>query len=130
MADSSAQLIPEAKESRSQQVVIIQLTMLSLASLAVIGRIWVRLALVNTRLAADDWVIMVSLAFSVAFVADVVTRECFFTYYVYIVLPTTIILTAKLETKYGLGQHVADLPKETNFAESLRVSISIPFWRQ
>lgn len=30
---------------------------------------------------------------------------------------------AKLETKYGLGQHVADLPKETNFAESLRVSI-------
>lgn len=128
MANSSAQLIPEAKESRSQQVVIIQLTMLSLASLAVIGRIWVRLALVNTRLAADDWVIMISLAFSVAFVADVVTRECFFAYSFYIASATTIILTAKLETKYGLGQHVADLPKETNFAESLRVSISISFW--
>lgn len=130
MADSSAKLIPEAKESRSQQVVIIQLTMLSLASLAVIDRIWVRLALVNTRLAADDWVIMISLAFSVAFVADVVTRECFFAYPLYIVSPTGIILTAKIETKYGLGQHVADLPKETNFAESLRVSIENPFLRQ
>ena len=75
MADSGTQLIPAAKESRSQQVVIIQLTMLGIASLAVIGRIWVRLALVNTKLAADDWVIMISLAFSVAFVADVVTRE-------------------------------------------------------
>lgn len=123
MADSSAQLIPEAKESRRQQVVIIELTMLAIASLAVIGRIWVRLALVNTRLAADDWVIMISLAFSVAFVADVVTRGCSFAYTLHIVSPTALMLTAKLETKYGLGQHVADLPKETNFAESLRVSI-------
>lgn len=125
MADPTAQLVT-AKESRRQQVVIIELTMIGIASLAVIGRIWVRLALVNTRLAADDWVIMISLAFSVAFVADVVTRESFFSSPLHIVSPTSIILTTKLETKYGLGQHVTDLPKETNFAESLRVSISSP----
>lgn len=77
MADSGAQVAPGPKESRSQQVVVIQFSMLAIASLAVIGRIWVRMALVNTRLAADDWVIMISLAFSVAFVADVVTREPF-----------------------------------------------------
>jgi hypothetical protein len=93
MTDSTTQLVPEAKESRSQQVVIIQLTMVALASVAVIGRIWVRLALVNTRLAADDWVIMVSLAFSVAFVADVVTRKCLCAYTHHIALRMAFILT-------------------------------------
>lgn len=99
MADSSYPLASDQpKESRSQQVVIIQSAMLGLSSLAVIGRIWIRLALVNTRLAADDWAIMVSLAFAVAFVADVITQ-----------------------TKYGLGQHIADLPPDTNFSESLKL---------
>jgi hypothetical protein len=49
--------------------------MLGLASLAVIGRIWVRLALVSTRLAADDWIILASFAFQIAFAVDVVCRE-------------------------------------------------------
>lgn len=86
------------EESRSQQVVIIESSMLALAAAAVIGRIWIRLALVNTKLAADDWVIMVSLAFSVAFVADVITQ-----------------------TKYGLGKHVTDLPEGFDFSESLKL---------
>jgi len=50
------------------------------------------------RLGADDWAIVVSQAFSIAFIVDVV-----------------------LQTRYGLGKHIYDLPATTNFTESLKL---------
>jgi len=54
--------------------------------------------MVGGRLGADDWAIMVSQAFSVAFIVDVISQ-----------------------TKYGLGKHIADLPPTTDFSESLKL---------
>lgn len=76
MADS-APSIPVSSgptQSRSDQVVAICLSMLALSSIAVIARIWIRLALVRVRFGADDWAILVSWAFSIAFIVDVVSR--------------------------------------------------------
>lgn len=62
------------KQSRSEQVVAICLSMAGLSTLAVVGRIIIGLTLVGRKLGADDWVIMVSQAFSIAFVVDVIIR--------------------------------------------------------
>jgi hypothetical protein len=48
--------------------------MLILSSIVVIARIWIRMTLVMGRLGADDWAILVSWAFSIAFIVDVVSR--------------------------------------------------------
>ena len=64
------------KESRSGQVVAICLAMLSFSIITVTARILIRVRMVQGKLGADDWAILVSLVFSIAFIIDVVTRMC------------------------------------------------------
>jgi hypothetical protein len=85
-------------ESRAQDVIIILATMQAFSTVVLVLRLWTRLWIQGMRLGADDWTILASWAVLVAYTIDV----C-------------------LQTRYGLGQHVYDLPPTTNFAASLEL---------
>ncbi|TPX11957.1 uncharacterized protein E0L32_007455 [Thyridium curvatum] len=90
---------PPSDESRSEDIVAIVASLTLLSMLALVLRVWTRLAIQRVALRADDWTILASWAFSVAFT-----------------------INAGFQTKYGLGQHRLDLPKgSTRYASWLEL---------
>lgn len=72
--------------------------MITLATLVVSLRVWTRLGIQRMGLGADDWWILASWLFSLAFIVNICTQ-----------------------TSFGLGKHVYDLPPTTNFTASLEL---------
>lgn len=58
---------PPSDESRSEDVIAIVASLTLLSTLALVLRVWTRLAIQRVALRADDWTIFASWAFSVAF---------------------------------------------------------------
>ncbi|RYO89653.1 hypothetical protein DL766_008059 [Monosporascus sp. MC13-8B] len=85
-------------ESRSESLIAIVTCMVTLSTIVLLLRVWTRARVQGTASGADEWTILVSWLFSVAFTINVCTQ-----------------------TKYGLGKHVLDLPPTTNFAASLEL---------
>ncbi|KAK4224303.1 hypothetical protein QBC38DRAFT_423809 [Podospora fimiseda] len=85
-------------QSRSENLIAIVTSMVVFSTIVIVLRLWTRLSIQGVSLAADDWTILVSWLFSVAFTVNVCTQ-----------------------TRFGLGKHIIDLPPTTNFAESLEL---------
>ncbi|KAK2071666.1 hypothetical protein P8C59_006072 [Phyllachora maydis] len=85
-------------ESRSNSVMAINAALLSLSSIFVLLRLATRIQLKRTSFKADDYVIITAWIFSLGFSIDV----C-------------------MQTRYGLGKHLHDLPANTDFARSLEL---------
>ncbi|KAH8888969.1 hypothetical protein GQ53DRAFT_723745 [Thozetella sp. PMI_491] len=85
-------------ESRSADLIAIVACMTALSTIVLVLRIWTRAAVQGMPLGSDDWTILVSWLFSLAFTVNVCTQ-----------------------TQYGLGKHVMDLPPTTNFPASLEL---------
>ncbi|KFA59962.1 hypothetical protein S40285_08011 [Stachybotrys chlorohalonatus IBT 40285] len=85
-------------ESRADDVLIILITMQVFSTVVLLMRLCTRFAVQHLRLGADDWTIIVSWLFLVAYTVNV----C-------------------MQTEYGLGRHLADLPPDTNHAASLEL---------
>ncbi|KAI0139368.1 hypothetical protein F4776DRAFT_662327 [Hypoxylon sp. NC0597] len=86
-------------ESRSSTLIAVVATMHTLSTVVLVARFWIRLRIQRMCLAADDWTIILSWLFTVAQSVD-----------------------ACLQTRYGLGKHLADLPPDTDVAMASRLS--------
>lgn len=62
-------------ESRSEDLIAIVSCMVALATAVLVLRLWTRFSIQGMSLAADDWTILASWLFSVAFTVNVCTRE-------------------------------------------------------
>ncbi|GAB1311517.1 hypothetical protein MFIFM68171_01727 [Madurella fahalii] len=85
-------------ESRSESLIIIVTCMMTLSTVVLLLRILARARVQGVSSGADEWTILASWAFSIAFTVNV----C-------------------VQTKHGLGKHVGDLPRTTNFAAALEL---------
>ncbi|KAK4442526.1 hypothetical protein QBC34DRAFT_454555 [Podospora aff. communis PSN243] len=87
-----------AGESRSESLIAIVTCMMCLSTLVLLLRVFARARVQGIASTADEWTILISWLFSIAFTVNV----C-------------------VQTKYGLGKHVADLPPTTNFSAALEL---------
>ncbi|KAA8572005.1 hypothetical protein MFRU_018g00480 [Monilinia fructicola] len=85
-------------DSKAGQVLAVCASMLVFTTLVVGARVWIRLKLAKGGLGADDWCILVAWVLVVSYNLDPITQVSF-----------------------GLGQHVWDLPADTNFSASLEL---------
>ncbi|KAI1311483.1 hypothetical protein F5Y03DRAFT_308211 [Xylaria venustula] len=83
------------QESLSEEVIAIATVFQAFSTLALILRLWTRLNIQHIRPGTDDFAIITAWALSVA-------------------LDTLITL----QTKYGLGKHLRDIPPDTDFTTS------------
>jgi len=99
-ADTAAAASPGyvVGESRSESLVAIVTCMMCLSTIFLVLRVWTRARVQGIPSAADEWTIVISWLFSIAFTVNV----C-------------------VQTKYGLGKHVLDLPPTTNFSAALEL---------
>ena len=105
--------------------------MLVLVTIVVGARFWVRFKLVKGRAGVDDWCILVAWVLAAAYDLGPINRK-------YLIWDEDALvfsvgsssspissarrLIARPETKFGLGQHIYDLPPETNSNASLQVN--------
>ncbi|KAK5637570.1 hypothetical protein RRF57_013285 [Xylaria bambusicola] len=82
-------------ESRVSQIIIIITFFTTLPAASLFLRLWTRIGIQNLRLTADDWIIIVTWVFTLAYGINVCTQ-----------------------TRFGLGTHLADLPPNTDFITS------------
>lgn len=76
MADASvAGDGPVVSESRSDKIVTITTAMMSLATAVLLVRLWARYRIQGIASGADEWAILASWAFSLAFTINVCLRE-------------------------------------------------------
>ncbi|QSZ33527.1 hypothetical protein DSL72_005095 [Monilinia vaccinii-corymbosi] len=85
-------------DSRGGQVLAVCSSMLVFTTLVVGARVWIRLNLAKGGLGADDWCILGAWVLAVAYNLDPITQVSF-----------------------GLGQHIWDLPADTDFSASLEL---------
>ncbi|KAG9231474.1 hypothetical protein BJ875DRAFT_406887 [Amylocarpus encephaloides] len=85
-------------DSKAGQVLGVCSAMLALVTLVVAARFWIRLRFAKGTLGADDWCILVAWVLAAAFDLDPINQ-----------------------VKFGLGQHIYDLPLDTNFSASLEL---------
>ncbi|KAH7324730.1 hypothetical protein B0I35DRAFT_475953 [Stachybotrys elegans] len=85
-------------ESRVADIIIILTVMQAFSTIVLALRIWTRLSVQGMNLGADDWTIIASWVFLIAYTVDVTTQ-----------------------TRFGLGQHLLRLPPDTNFEASLQL---------
>ncbi|KAI3335726.1 hypothetical protein F4824DRAFT_142805 [Ustulina deusta] len=82
-------------ESRSGNVIAVITATQVLSTIFLALRLWTRVGIQRMHFAKDDWTIIISWVFGLAYGIDVA-----------------------LQTRYGLGKHLADLPPETDFITS------------
>lgn len=87
-----------AGESRSESLIAIVASMMCLSTAVLLLRVWARARVQGIPSTADEWTILISWLFSIAFTINV----C-------------------VQTKYGLGKHLLDLPPTTNFSAALEL---------
>ncbi|KAI0834645.1 hypothetical protein F5Y06DRAFT_300499 [Hypoxylon sp. FL0890] len=86
-------------ESRSGTLIAVVTSLHALSTAVLAARLWIRLRIQRMGLAADDWTIIASWLFTVVQSIDI----C-------------------LQTKYGLGKHLADLPPGTDVVMASKLS--------
>ncbi|KAF3066552.1 hypothetical protein GL218_09018 [Daldinia childiae] len=82
-------------ESRSGQVVAIVAAVQALSTIFLALRFYTRLRIQRMGLGADDWIIIAAWLLTLTYGTDI-----------------------SLQTKFGLGKHLIDLPRETDFTTS------------
>ncbi|KAF7884061.1 uncharacterized protein EAF01_011484 [Botrytis porri] len=85
-------------DSKVDQILGVCSAMLVITTVVVAARIWTRLKLAKGGLGSDDWCIIVAWVLAIAFDLDPINQ-----------------------VKFGLGQHIYDLPENTNFSASLEL---------
>ncbi|KAF7957017.1 hypothetical protein EAE96_004338 [Botrytis aclada] len=85
-------------DSKVDQILGVCSAMLVITTIVVAARIWTRLKLAKGGLGSDDWCIIVAWVLAIAFDLDPINQ-----------------------VKFGLGQHIYDLPENTNFSASLEL---------
>ncbi|ESZ95479.1 hypothetical protein SBOR_4133 [Sclerotinia borealis F-4128] len=85
-------------DSKVDQILGVCSAMLVITTLVVVTRICTRWKLAKGGLGADDWCILVAWVLAVAYDLDPINQ-----------------------VKFGLGQHIYDLPEDTNFSASLEL---------
>ncbi|KAI1418915.1 hypothetical protein F5Y12DRAFT_789487 [Xylaria sp. FL1777] len=83
------------KDSLSEEVIAIVTVFQAFSTAALVLRVWTRLRIQHIRPGADDLAILVAWACSLA-----------------------LDILIALQTRYGLGKHVADIPPDTDFTTS------------
>ncbi|TGO29828.1 hypothetical protein BPAE_0010g00110 [Botrytis paeoniae] len=85
-------------DSKVDQILGVCSSMLVITTIVVAARIWTRVKLAKGGLGSDDWCIIVAWVLAIAFDLDPINQ-----------------------VKFGLGQHIYDLPENTNFSASLEL---------
>ncbi|KAF7880002.1 uncharacterized protein EAF02_007639 [Botrytis sinoallii] len=85
-------------DSKVDQILGVCSAMFVITTVVVAARIWTRLKLAKGGLGSDDWCIIVAWVLAIAFDLDPINQ-----------------------VKFGLGQHIYDLPENTNFSASLEL---------
>ncbi|PQE28991.1 integral membrane protein [Rutstroemia sp. NJR-2017a BBW] len=101
-------------DSKANQILGVCSAMLVLITVVVAARIWIRLKYAKGGLGSDDYCIIVAWVLGAAFDLDPINPWS---------TPSSNdhMLTDLTEVKFGLGQHIYDLPESTNFSASLEL---------